>query len=152
MNNYSKNKTLKALFTIFYWIVQLTWGLPLTLIGFFFAIFVMLFCHGHIHKVGCSIYIECFSFTWGGLNLGAFSFTEYFPRSSTPIHEFGHSIQNMIFGPLMLFVVTIPSAIRYWYDIYQYKHGNELSEEWYYSVWFERTASEWGNSIMEVIR
>ena len=28
-------------------------------------------------------------------------------------HEFGHTFQNCLFGPLMLFLVSLPSATRY---------------------------------------
>ena len=29
-------------------------------------------------------------------------------------HEFGHTFQNCLLGPLFPFMVAIPSAIRYW--------------------------------------
>lgn len=32
---------------------------------------------------------------------------------SVNAHEFGHTFQNCLLGPLMLFVVSLPSAIRY---------------------------------------
>ena len=59
-------------------------------------------------------------------------------------HESGHGIQNLLFGPLMPFVVSIPSAIRYWYREYLMKVKKikcwNLPD--YDSIWFEGTATK----------
>ena len=39
------------------------------------------------------------------------------------MHEFGHSFQNAILGPFMIFLVSIPSAIRYWYQTIRESKG-----------------------------
>lgn len=52
--------------------------------------------------------------SWGGLELGMFFLTDSRDSVHTKNHEFGHSLQNCLWGPLFPFVVCIPSAIRYW--------------------------------------
>ena len=41
-------------------------------------------------------------------------FVERSAARETILHEAGHGIQNLLLGPLMPFVVCIPSALRYW--------------------------------------
>ena len=42
-----------------------------------------------------------------------------------------------------MFIVHIPSIIRYWYyELYYRKHGIYPGN--YYDIWFERQASEFG--------
>lgn len=72
-------------------------------------------------------------------------------RSCIP-HEYGHSIQVMIWGPLWLFVVAIPSVIRFWYREWYYKHKyftTRKSLPPYDSIWFEGQATRWGNRAFE---
>ena len=39
-------------------------------------------------------------------------------------HEMGHGLQNCLWGPLGIFVIFIPSAIRYWYrELKFYRKG-----------------------------
>ena len=95
----------------FYWFLSLTWGLPMTLIGFIVAL--VLFVTGHKpHKFGYTFYFKVGK-NWGGLELGAIFLTDSTPSEHTLCHEHGHGLQNIIFGPLMPFVVCIPSAVRY---------------------------------------
>ena len=41
-----------------YWLGQLTWGLPLTLLGLIVTSFCILFLHGKVHKNGWSYIVE----------------------------------------------------------------------------------------------
>lgn len=62
---------------------------------------------------------------------------------STNNHEYGHTFQNAILGPFFIFIVAIPSAIRYWYQEIrrrQYKHTTD-----YDLIWFEGSATDIGN-------
>lgn len=95
-----------------YWVVQCTWGALMTLTGALAALYFL--AAGYKPKTyGPAVYFE-FGSHWGGLNLGGFFFCNKNSSTSTKAHEFGHSIQNLIFGPLMPFLVSIPSAARYW--------------------------------------
>lgn len=147
---------MKALRGIGYWILQLTWGIVMNIAGVMATLFCLVFLKGRIHKNGYGFITEVGG-NWGGLSLGAFALcgnystlNEYW-FAHTRKHEFGHSIQNMIFGPLFLFIVAIPSAIRYWYDVLEKNHKSERDDEWYDSAWFEGTASRWGTKWVDLI-
>ena len=59
------------------------------------------------------------------------------------LHECGHGLQNIIWGPLMLFVISIPSVIRFWYRRHQNKKGI-YNLKAYDAIWFENQATRWG--------
>ena len=141
-------KYQKILFGIIFWIISLTWGALMTIPGFIIT-GVAILCGGKPHKNGCSYIVEIGG-NWGGLELGCVALCGSYYESSrdwyehTRKHEFGHAIQQLIFGPLQLFIVGIPSAIRYWYQIIMRQHGKHFNKNWYDSIWFEGTASKWG--------
>ena len=96
--------------TVLFWVWSCTWGIVMTLIGAVgaFALIIggkqPLVFHGRVYfEVGRA---------WGGVSLGAFFFVSSGAALSLKQHEAGHTIQNLIFGPLMPFVVCIPSAFR----------------------------------------
>ena len=64
-------------------------------------------------------------------------------------HEFGHSLQNLIFGPFTLFVVGIPSACRYWYQRIMQNKGKKFPADWYDSIWFEGGATKTGTKFID---
>lgn len=88
---------------------------------------------------------------WGGFSMGVFVVTCEYPGDSLLRHEAGHSIQNIMFGPLMPFVVAIPSAIRYWYREYLVRSGKKFSVELpdYDAIWFEGMATKLGEKYFE---
>lgn len=88
---------------LLYTILQCTWGLGQTLLGFVFFLATIRCPH--------RIYRGCIDTHWklrSGLSLGLFIFTpsERY-RTSQPIrvHEYGHTIQSLMLGPLYLLVV-----------------------------------------------
>lgn len=139
----------KILLGILYWIGQLTWGIVMSLIGLITALICIIFLKGKVHKNGFTFIVEVGG-NWGGLNLGCVSlcggYTTVCPDENwfqhTRRHEFGHSLQNLIFGPLFPFIVAIPSAIRYHYQNYRSSKG--LPNKEYDAIWFEGTATKWG--------
>ena len=123
----------------------------MTIVGFLVAFYCLLFVKDvKVHKNGFSFILE-FGGNWGGISLGAISFCGKYSDSyldfyeHTRRHEFGHSIQNLIFGPFMLFVVGLPSLIR----SNLYKKGKIKRD--YDDVWFEYTASKWGHAWVNKI-
>lgn len=140
----------KKLFAILFWLVSLTWNGILTFIGIL-AMLIALMLGGKPHKNGCSIIIEI-GHSWGGINLGAISLCSLYKDTSPNkynhirCHEFGHAIQGLMLGPLQIFIVAIPSAIRYWYQVIRDKKGLENKE--YDDIWFEYTASKWGTKYI----
>ena len=123
-----------------YYFLNLTWGLPLTLLGAFIALALILAGKRPKRHGGC-LYFNVGK-RWGGLELGLFFLTDGDDVWLLKNHEFGHSIQNAMLGPFMPIVITIPSAVRYWYR--RARTARHLENPPYDSVWFERWATELG--------
>lgn len=105
---------MKVLKGILFWIWSFIWGLPLTLAGCLVALFLLITGHKpHHHHY--FVYFSIVNDNWGGLELGPFFLTDKKPSDHVKEHECGHGLQNLIFGPLMPFVVTFPSGFRYWF-------------------------------------
>lgn len=145
------SKFKKVLFSILFWVVSLTWGAPLTIVGLIVTGIAIL-CGGKPHKNGCSYIVEIGG-NWGGLSLGAVAlcgsynnkYSSYYNHEwfeHTRAHEFGHAIQHLVLGIFQLFLVQIPSAIRYWY--HRIRRSKGLSNKAYDQAIFEYTASKYG--------
>lgn len=132
-----------------YWALSLTWGLILTLLGLTIAL-ILLCCRKkpYRHLYG---YVFTVGENWGGFSLGPISVVSKTAHFRTLNHEFGHSIQNCYFGPLMPFIVSIPSAVRYWYREFLVRTGKKKSWELpsYDSIWFEGMATRLGNKYYD---
>lgn len=119
----------------------------MTLLGWVSYAFVYLIFKQKIKawKFGPCYYIMIGN-NWGGLEMGKCFFVAYNMGDSwtlhTKCHEMGHTFQNAILGPFMIFLVSIPSAIRYWYQRIRTKKGK--SNKAYDLIWFEGSASEIG--------
>ena len=89
-----------------YAVLQILWGFPQTLLGF--AVFLRLRKMPHYRYHG-AIVTEWKKTT--GLSLGLFV---YIPEGKLGqdflVHEYGHTIQSLVLGPLYLLVVGVPSA------------------------------------------
>ena len=106
--------------TFLYWLIQLTWGLPLTFVGGLISL--VLIGMGTSRKFGYGIYFEVGQ-NWGGVNFGGFFFVQKNASHHLKSHEYGHSFQNMVLGFFMPFIVSIPSSLRYHYRKYKRKKG-----------------------------
>ena len=128
-----------------FYILNLTWGLPLNIVGFIVAL--VLLCTGHKpSKHGGCLYFQVGK-GWGGLNLGLVFLTDDKPSEHTKNHEFGHAIQNAKYGLAMPFIVCIPSAIRYWVRRIMSSTGHSPKTK-YDDIWFEGEATALGNEYI----
>lgn len=154
-----KNKLKFILISILYWLVQLTWGSILTIIGLCVALFTMIFLKGKPYRNGCSLLIKMHG-NWGGACIGAIALVCDYDNETTNYynkeyyehclkHEFGHSLQQLIFGPFQIFLVAIPSSIRYLYFNYCVKKHKPTKP--YDSIWFEHTATKYGSNYLSKI-
>ena len=145
----------KFMFIFTYWLLQLTWGILMNLIGIVATLFCLIFLKGKMHRNGCAFITEVGG-NWGGVSLGVFALCGSYAKQTsdyynlkwydeTRKHEFGHSLQNMLLGPLFPFLVAMPSAIRYWLDYY-----GKLKKD-YYDIWFESSASKYGTIFIEFL-
>ena len=107
--------------SILYSIVQCTWGILQTLLGF--VVFLMHYKNKHFCYHGAIITV------WeskSSMSLGLFVFVTsepYFTKkfegeisakelsNRLLVHEYGHTIQSLILGPLYLIVIGIPSTL-----------------------------------------
>ena len=126
---------------ILFYIISFTWGGIMTTIGLVVLLVTLPFgkfeiYHGRIYKrIGKN---------WGGVELGCFFLCDNSADEYILAHESGHGLQNCLWGPLMPFVICIPSAIRYWYREFIWHFNkekfNKLPE--YDAIWFEGQATK----------
>ncbi len=124
-----------------YYTLNCTWGILMTLIGLLCASVLSATKHTAYNYRGCLHYKV--GKNWGGVSLGLVIITDVTPSDHTLKHEYGHTLQNALYGILFPFIVAIPSAMRYHERIILAKKGAEL--EPYDAVWYEGQATEWGN-------
>lgn len=129
-----------------FYILNFTWGIIMNIIGGIGALVIMAMGHKPIRHAGNIVFK--FGHHWGGVSLGIFTFMCVESGERTLNHEFGHSIQNAIFGPLFPFIVAIPSFIRCQKFNSNIKKGIP-NEEDYDAIWFEGSATKWGTIIAE---
>lgn len=138
-----------------FWILSLTWGIPMTIVGFVVALF-LLFTGHKPEWFGYMLHFTVKSENGWGLSLGPVIVTTSDCADDIDLlsHECGHSSYQMFwFGWLFPFIVAIPSAIRFWHRYYLMKNGTKSWElPPYNSVWFERTATEYGIKFVEIMR
>lgn len=134
---------------IIFYFLNLTWGLPLNIVGFIVAL--VLLCAGKKPKR----WGDCFYFevgeNWGGVELGIIFLTDKTSNEHTRNHEHGHAIQNCFFGVFMPFIVNIPSAIRYWYRRIREEKGLPNKTD-YDDIWFEGQATRLGTAYVRGIK
>lgn len=132
-----------------FYLLSFTWGLPMTLVGCLVAL-VMCAIGKKPIKHGTCWYFKIGK-NWGGLELGVFFLTDNTPAKSTLNHEHGHALQNCVLGPLMPFLVAIPSATRYWYRELRYWRRGKTPPTAYDDIWFEGQATRIGTKFVSNI-
>jgi len=125
-----------------FWLLSLTWGIVMTTVGLVIALALMITGHKpkRFHHY---IWFEVKSIG-GGCSLGGVILTGPTPYLSTLRHEAGHGIQNIIFGPIHVFI-SIHSFIRCMYYNKHIKNNTAYKLKPYDSIWFEGQATKLGN-------
>ena len=124
-----------------YYVLSWTWGFLMTAVGCLVGGFLSIFHDPYSHKHGWYFVV---GEGWGGISIGPITIVSREYDRHTLDHEYGHSLQNCIYGPLTIFLVAIPSAVRYWYRKYMKAVCPAKKLPSYYSIWFEAQASKWG--------
>ncbi len=144
----------RFLFTIW----QIVWGFPQTAAGA-----VM-----YVATLGCPRFTfhGALGTVWkyrNSVSLGLFIFVAKDPRQPRSdrfiqerkatagadprlvVHEYGHCIQSLIFGPLYLIIIGIPSFI---WAMLPYMHRRRIKNDTsYYSLYTERLANYLGETV-----
>lgn len=126
---------------LLYYALNLTWGIPLNIIGFVTATVLTILGYRGKRYNGC-IYYEVGN-NWGGLEMGLIFVVNKNPNEFILNHEYGHSVQNSFFGPLYIPVIWIPSSVRYWIRTIGANLGKTFKTG-YYDIWFEKGANDLG--------
>lgn len=123
-------------------ILNLTWGILGTLAGVIEMLVVLLLPKKKSFGRFNGFPYVMFGSNWGGLEGVLWFFVADDMGDEwtfhTKEHETGHSFQNAIYGPFAIFLIFIPSFIRYWIRM-----ATHSSSE-YDSVWFEGSATDLG--------
>ena len=149
-----------------YLLLQATWGFPQTLAGA--CLFLAYARKPHFFHHGALVTV------WEpryGLSLGPFVFINAWPVAADPngkpgslpryieyapgavlddrllVHEYGHTIQSLILGPLYLLVVGIPSVI--WLRTPRLSRRRHNAESSYYAFYTERWANHLGERFLK---
>lgn len=124
---------------IWYGILQVIWGMPQTLLGF--AVFLCLYKQPHYRYRGAVVT------GWKkrtGLSLGLFLFVpEGTSGKDFLVHEYGHTIQSLILGPLYLLVIGLPSVV--WCNLpwcVTFRRKRKISYYAFYTEWWANRLGE----------
>lgn len=123
---------------------QWTWGLPQTLLGAVIYLFCRKCPHDRYHGTIVTYWNQ-----GGSLGVGMFLFigktrNEDF-RKRILVHEFGHSVQSMILGPLFLIIMGIPSFL--WCNLPPCEKLRKEKGVSYYSFYPEKNANWLGELV-----
>ncbi|MCC5896182.1 MAG: hypothetical protein JJU16_12040 [Alkalibacterium sp.] len=146
--------------TIFYIFLQCTWGGLQSFLGFCLFLIHLKDPHDFYHGS-----IRTKWPTLNGISLGLFIFTPNEEQSGNvkwtstdrnkikdkceriSVHEFGHTYQSIILGPLYLFTVGITSLI--WSRSKHYQSKRKEYGLSYSSLWTEKWANRLGEKILD---
>lgn len=137
-----------------YYILNYTWGLIMTIVGWIITIFIRPFLNkSNKGKFGPCLYMMIGN-NWGGASIGTNIIIAKKMSNEwiihTKCHEMGHTFQNALLGPFMIFLVVIPSIIRYHYQNSRNKRG--LENKPYDLFWAEGSASTIGEAYYKNMR
>ncbi|MBQ9484260.1 MAG: hypothetical protein IJU82_08725 [Ruminiclostridium sp.] len=127
---------------VIFTVLQCTWGILQTLAGA--AVFLVLIKRKHfIYRAGVATLWQ----RGESLSLGLFFFVSEQAsedrRNELCAHEYGHSVQSVILGPLFLPVIGLPSSV--WCMMPYFGRLRAEKGRSYYSLYTER----WANAIAE---
>jgi len=120
-------------------LLHLTWGLPQTLAGA--ATLLVAGRHRRRYAFRSAVVTE-----WAlnrGLSLGPFIFVPTGCPRRLLVHEYGHTVQALILGPLYLPVIVLPSLT--WAGLPSLERRRIRRHTSYYTFYTER----WANALAE---
>ncbi len=124
---------------VLYILLQCTWGLPQTLIG---AVVFLFHLHSR-HSLYHGAVVSCWKRRYSA-SMGLFLFLSERDADCRPllVHEYGHTLQSLLLGPLYLPAAAIPSML--WMLLPPCRKLRQKRHISYYSFYTERWANSWG--------
>ena len=139
---------LKIIKSILFYFWQFTYAIVQNIIGLIMlAVYKSKGAESEWYHNALITYIDKKNF--GGVSLGMFIFInksrEGDKLHDTKIHEYGHTVQSLILGPLWLFVIAIPSVI--WCNVPYFVKLRREKQIPYTACFVESWASRWGELV-----
>ncbi len=127
-----------------YYILQWSWGIIQNVVGF--CVFLANIRRQHFRYNGAVVTV--WGSRRGSMGLGMFIFVSESAmngecRGFTLTHEYGHTLQSIILGPLFLPVIGLPSLL--WAGLPVFRKYRERNSVSYYRLYTER----WANFLGE---
>lgn len=122
------------------WLLGGVWGLPQHLIGAAMALSM----RKHGHERFCRAMVTAWHRN-AGLSLGFFVFAPAGAPRALLVHEYGHTIQSLILGPLYLPIVVVPSLV--WAGVPALSRWRKRRHVSYYALPTERWANWLGERV-----
>lgn len=122
-------------------LIQATWGLLQNVAGL--VVLLVLGRGRRRYRFRAALVTE-----WalaGGLSLGAFIFVPKGCPRSLIVHEYGHTVQSLILGPLYLPIIGLPSML--WANLPACRNWRRTRGISYYSFFPERWANALGERV-----
>jgi hypothetical protein len=129
--------------SVLFVLLQCTWGLPQTLVGLVVYLIYRLRKCEHFF-FGGAVCTE-----WhrnDGVSLGLFIFCP--PGGGIHLHEYGHTHQSLLFGPLYLMLVGLPSLL--WAGLPGFRRMRRERRVPYSRLYCERWADRIGSKYEKV--
>lgn len=141
----------KVLYTVWQW----TWGIVQTLLGFGLFIRYRKYRHYNYHgacvtvwnskssiSLGQFIFLTDDPFFYYESQKATHSFDEF--NKGLLVHEYGHTVQSLIFGPFYLFVIGIFSLSWSYLPVFAKMRKNGMS---YFDLFCESNANKLGEWV-----
>lgn len=114
---------------------QVVWGLPQSVVGLVLFLALRGPRRRYVHRAA---YVSEWSLN-AGLCLGMFIFVPRGCPRALLAHEYGHTLQSMVLGPLYLLVIVLPSLV--WAGTPRLKRYRSVHAYSYYRFYTERWAN-----------
>lgn len=142
------------LYKIIYTVLQWTWGVLQNIVG----AFIFLFFIKNKHYFWRGAVVTVWDSNSASLGIGMFIFVRKPRQGESPdnftgrtdfdrtvVHEYGHTVQSVILGPLFLPTVALPSLI--WCGLPFFIRYRKKKAVSYYSFYTEKLANYLGEKI-----
>lgn len=127
---------------VLYYLLQFTWGILGTILGYIILLILLPF--GKVYTFNHALVLKLNKNTSWGFSVGTVAVVGKNADISLIYHEYGHTLQNAIFGPLAFILVMFPSFIRYQYREFHYYRKGLKPIKKYDDIWFEFNATHAG--------